>query len=43
MEALMGDVFLLSERQMARILPFSRCHTAHRGSTTGASSAALSM
>jgi hypothetical protein len=33
----MSGLFLLSERQMARIAPFSRWHMACRVSMTGAS------
>jgi hypothetical protein len=32
----MGDLFLLSERQMARISPLFHCRTGFRGSMTGA-------
>ena len=39
----MDDLFLLSERQMARISPFFRSRMACPASMTGASSAASSM
>lgn len=35
-EAVTGDLFLLSERQMARISPFFRCRTGFPGLMTGA-------
>jgi len=42
-ETAMDDLFLLSERQMARMSRIFHCRMACRVSMTGVSSAALSM